>query len=233
MKIKHIQKLTLIDFPGKLACIIFLYGCNFKCGFCHNPELVLEDKLPDISEDEIFEFLEKRKRYLEGVCITGGEPLLNLDKEFLKKIKSIGYEVKIDTNGFFPEKLDEVVKGGLVDYIAIDIKSSKEKYSEVCGVEVDLGKIEESIKLISNFDCQEFRTTVVEEVNTKQDVEEMLKWLNLIVGGKVKKMVFQGFKNQGKFINGALKDKKDTSEEYLEELKALAESYCEVVEVRV
>src|SRR6056297_544845 len=107
MKIKYLQKTTLIDYPGKIACTIFLFGCNFRCGFCHNPELVKQNHKENysISEEEILEFLEKRKNQLEGVCFTGGEPLLTLKKEFVKKIKSLGYKIKLDTNGSFPERL--------------------------------------------------------------------------------------------------------------------------------
>src|SRR4030043_765294 len=105
MKIAGIEKITLIDYPGKIACTIFLYGCNFKCKFCHNPELVVLPIEKEIPEQEILDFLKKRKNQLEGVCITGGEPLLTLEKNFLKRIKELGYEIKIDTNGSFPEKL--------------------------------------------------------------------------------------------------------------------------------
>ncbi|HKL23166.1 MAG TPA: radical SAM protein, partial [Candidatus Nanoarchaeia archaeon] len=109
MKIKGIQKTTLIDYPGKIACTLFLFGCNFRCGFCHNPELVIKEEVQDIDEKEILNFLEKRKGKLEGVCITGGEPFLTLDKNFIKKIKEKGYFVKIDTNGSFPEKLKDFI----------------------------------------------------------------------------------------------------------------------------
>ena len=142
MKIKGLQKLTLIDYPGKLACTIFLFGCNFRCGFCHNPELVINDYLPEISQEKIIDFLQRKKKYLDAVCFTGGEPLITLEEDFIRKIKSLGYLIKIDTNGSFPDKLREYISKGLVDFVAMDVKSGREKYSHVCGIEVDILKID-------------------------------------------------------------------------------------------
>ena len=150
MLIKGFQKTTLIDYPEKIACTIFLHGCNFRCGFCHNPELVLTSNSKEYSQKEILDFLEKRKKYLDAVCITGGEPLATLEKNFVKKIKSLGYLIKIDTNGSFPEKLKEFLDENLVDFVSMDIKSSKEKYLFVVGKSVDFEKIEESMKLVSD-----------------------------------------------------------------------------------
>jgi len=232
MKIKGIQELTLIDYPDKIACTIFLYGCNFRCGFCHNPELVVSENIEDISENEILEFLEKRKGNLEGVCITGGEPLINLDKDFLRKIKDLGYLIKIDTNGSFPERLKEFIEEDLVDFVAMDIKSSKEKYLEVVNSNVDLRKIEESIKLISGLEDYEFRTTIVEDLHPIEEVKKIGKWLNALIG-KPKKFVLQGFKNKGKFIDEKYNSERDVGENYLNSLMKEIENFFEKVEIRV
>ena len=233
MEIEGIQKLTLIDYPGNLACTLFIHGCNFKCGFCHNPELVVKPAEKNYSEEEILDFLRKRKKYLEGVCITGGEPLINLDKNVLRKIRELGYLIKIDTNGSFPEKLKELIDEKLVDYIAMDIKSGKEKYNEVVGVNVDLNKIEESIRMICGFGEYEFRTTVLREFHDKEEMKKIGEWLNEICKKKPKKYFLQGFKNKGKFVDSSYKVKKDLEKEYLNKLKGIAEDYFEIVEVRV
>lgn len=233
MKIKGLQKLTLIDFPGRIACSLFLFGCNFKCGFCHNPELVLKEELQGYDKDKVLDFLEKRTNYLDGVCITGGEPLMTLDLDFIKKIKAFGYDIKIDTNGSFPDKLNEVISENLVDYVSMDIKTCKEKYKDVVCADVDLEMIEESIRLISQLKEYEFRTTIVRGLHSKEDIRKMFEWLSSLVSGKIKKFVFQGFKNQGKLIDERLKEEKNTSEEYLKELVEIAKDYCDFVEVRV
>ncbi|MEJ2267606.1 MAG: anaerobic ribonucleoside-triphosphate reductase activating protein [Nanoarchaeota archaeon] len=233
MKIAGIQKTTLIDYPGKIACTLFLYGCNFRCGFCHNPELVLYNPEKVYFEEEILEFLEKRKHQLEGICICGGEPLLSLDLEFLKKIKSLGYLIKIDTNGSFPEKLKKIIEKKLVDFVAMDVKSSKENYKKLINSKIDLEKIEESIKLISLLGNYEFRTTIIEGVHDLEDVKKIAIWLNEIIGKKPKKFCLQCFKNGGKFIDESFSKKKNTSKEFLEYLKKGIESYFEKVVVRI
>lgn len=233
MKIKGLQKLTLIDYPGKFACTIFLFGCNFRCGFCHNPELVVREEETEFSKQEVLEFLEKRKAVLKGVCITGGEPLLTLDKDFVREIKKLGYLVKIDTNGSFPDKLKELIEKGFVDFVAMDVKTSQEKYNEVGGAEVELKNIEESMRLIANSGIEhEFRTTIVESVHSKDDLIEMAKWINEVVGKKPKILVLQRFKNSGKFIDDRYLKVGDTSESFLTEIKFLIKDYFERVKVR-
>ncbi|MCW8965282.1 MAG: anaerobic ribonucleoside-triphosphate reductase activating protein [Candidatus Pacearchaeota archaeon] len=234
MRIKHLEKFSVIDYPDKFACIVFLFGCNFRCGFCHNPELVLRDSLDNISEKQVFDFLDKRKNRLEGVCITGGEPLLSLDLDFLKKIKEKGFLIKIDTNGSYPERLREIIDLGLVDFVAMDLKCDKESYSFLCGVDVDLNKIEESVKLIveSGIDY-EFRTTVIEEMHTKENMKKMGEWVFGLIGKKAWKLSLQGFRNSGKVLDKSFEDKKNTEEIYLEELKEIMKNYFEEVEVRV
>jgi pyruvate formate lyase activating enzyme len=233
MKIKGFQKLTLIDYPGKIACTLFLYGCNFKCGFCHNPELVIKPNLENYSEEDVLNFLDKRKNFLEGVCFTGGEPLMDLNINFVKRLKAMNYLIKIDTNGSFPERLLELIKENLVDYVAMDIKSSKEKYEKITNSRINLNDLEESIRLILELPDYEFRTTIVEREHTPEDIRKMFSWLNSISEKKLKRFVFQGFKNQGKLIDESLSEEKDTNEEYLLKLKKIAEEYCDEVVIRV
>lgn len=232
MKIKGLQKTTLIDYPGKIACTLFLFGCNFRCGFCHNPELVLEDDEKNMSEKEFFEFLEKRKDYLDGICITGGEPLLTLEKNFLKKIKNLGYAIKIDTNGSFPEKMREFLEEGLIDFIAMDIKASKEKYSEIVDVEVDIDKIERSIRLTARADEYEFRTTILRDIHDTEEMIKISKWINDLIGDKGKIFALQAYKNKGKYISKFFENEKDVQEEDLVELKKVMKDYFKEVEVR-
>src|SRR3990167_2794743 len=226
MLIKGLQKTTLIDYPGKIACTIFLFGCNFRCGYCHNPELVITPQSYNYSENEILIFLEKQKKYLDGICITGGEPLLNIDFEFLRKIKNMGYKIKIDTNGSFPEKLKEIIEEKLVDYIAMDIKTSRENYEKAVNSVVLLEKIEESIKIISNFPEHEFRTTVVERFHDDEEIKEIMIWLNKLTGKKNLKYCLQGFKNSGKLLNPEFSSDKNVNEIFLQELKEICEPFC-------
>lgn len=178
MIVKGIQKLTLVDYPGKVACTLFLFGCNFRCPYCHNPELVVDDGTPPISEEEIFKFLEKRKKFLDGVCITGGEPTLHDDlPEFIRRIKDLGYSVKLDTNGTRPKMLRQLIVEGLVDYIAMDVKAPLEKYENVVKVKVDVYNIVESIEIIKAFPEHEFRTTVLPELLSKEDILTISRWL--------------------------------------------------------
>lgn len=176
--------MTLIDFPGKIATTVFTVGCSFRCGFCHNPELVLPEKFPTLNkmEKEFFQHLEKRKGKLEGVCITGGEPTVQPDiVDFIKKIKKMGYAVKLDSNGTNPEVLKKVFKEKLVDFVAMDIKSSQPKYLETAGVagrEDLLKNVKESVDLIMKSGVPyEFRTTAVPGIHTEEEFEEIAKWI--------------------------------------------------------
>jgi pyruvate formate lyase activating enzyme len=231
MKICGLQKTTLIDYPKKIACTIFLYGCNFRCGFCHNPELVIEENNNVFSEEEILEFLDKRKKYLEGVCITGGEPFLTLEKNFLREIKKREYLIKIDTNGSFPERLKEMIDEGLVDFVAMDIKASKENYGKTINADIPIEKIEESIKLISKLENYEFRTTVVDGMHDIEEMKKIARWLNELIG-KPKKYSLQGFKNSGKVLDEKFKDKKNTSEKFLKEIQEEIKGSFEEIEIR-
>ncbi len=177
IRLAGLQKLTLIDYPGKMASIVFTVGCNFKCPFCHNASLV-NGTNDYIEEDSVFEYLKKRKGILEGVVITGGEPLLNSDiAEFIEKIKKIGYPVKLDTNGTNPRLLKELVSKKLVDYVAMDIKNSFENYTLAAGnIKIDIDAINESIDfLLEGSVDYEFRTTVVKGIHTTQDIVSIAK----------------------------------------------------------
>jgi pyruvate formate lyase activating enzyme len=172
MKIKGLQKLTLLDYPGRLAATIFLGGCNMRCPFCHNATLVVRPDATEITEEELFAFLESRRGKLSGVCVTGGEPTLNPElPSFISKIRALGYSVKLDTNGTNPDMLAALIDGGLVDYVAMDIKTSIENYGKVSGVpNIDTSKIERSIDLILRATIPyEFRTTVVRQLHTAAD----------------------------------------------------------------
>ncbi len=171
MRIGGLQKFSLIDYPGKISAIIFTIGCNFRCPFCHNPDLVDETIENELDEEKFFEFLEKRKGSLDAVTITGGEPTMQDDLlPFIKKIKGMGFLVKLDSNGTNPQVLKKAIKEKLVDYIAMDIKSPLEKYGATVGRAVDLKKIKESIEIIKNSGLDyEFRTTVVKALLPKED----------------------------------------------------------------
>lgn len=219
MKIKYIEKTSLVDYPGKIACTLFFFGCNFKCGFCYNPELVIEEKTFDLTEKEILDFLEKRKNQLEGVCLTGGEPLISLEKDFLKKIKNFGYSIKIDTNGSFPEKLKEFLEENLVDYVAMDIKGIKEDYEKITNSKIGLRKIEESMKIVSSLKNYEFRTTFVPRFHNEEKIIEEIKWINSVIKKKIKNFALQGFKNFGKFIDMDFKNERNANEKELNYIK--------------
>lgn len=179
MLIKGIQKVTLLDYPGKIACTIFTGGCNFRCPFCQNASLVTHIDDDQILEDDFWQFLEERKGKLDAVCISGGEPCLQKDlKSFIKRIKDMGYLVKLDTNGYMPLVLQDLLTEHLLDYVAMDVKNTKEKYEMTAGVKVDLEKIEKSIDLLKNSLIEhEFRTTIVKDFHTKDDVKVIAKWL--------------------------------------------------------
>lgn len=180
MKIQGLQKMTLLDYPGHVACTVFLGGCDFRCPFCHNFELVVGPQPEAVSEEEFFAFLDKRHGLLDGVAITGGEPCLRKDlPEFIAQIRQKGYRVKLDTNGSHPEMLKKLLDAGLVDYVAMDIKNSREKYALTVGLgEVDLARIDESIKLLLGGSIPyEFRTTVVRQFHEAEDFENIGKWI--------------------------------------------------------
>lgn len=197
MKIGGLQKLTLLDYPGKMACTVFTSGCNLRCPFCHNAGLVTHIDGQYITSEEVLDFLATRKNKLEGMCLTGGEPLLNSDvAEFLYKVKQMGFSVKLDTNGTFPELLESIIKGGLADYVAMDIKNSADKYNLTCGREVNMRNILKSVELLKCGKTDyEFRTTVVRQLHDEEDIESIAKWLS---GAKV--WYLQQFVDSGDLI---------------------------------
>lgn len=174
MKIHGLQKMTLLDFPGRVACTVFLGGCDLNCPFCHNAELIDGTAEPIMDENELLAFLEKRRGLLDGVAFTGGEPTLRKDlSDLFRRIKALGYPIKLDTNGLHPDRLKALLDEGLLDYVAMDVKNSPDKYAVTCGVDgVDLDKIRESIRLLMDSGCDyEFRTTVVDELHEASDFE--------------------------------------------------------------
>ena len=206
MILSGLQKLTLLDFPGRIAATVFTRGCNMRCPFCHNASLVVggADIIP---EEEFFAFLESRRGRLGGVCVSGGEPTLQADlPRFIEKIKAMDFEVKLDTNGTNPEMLSSLIDGGLLDYVAMDIKSSPEGYARVSGVSPDMEKIKRSIELLlSDKIDYEFRTTVAKPLFSTGDFVEIGK---LIKGAK--RYYLQGFLDSGDLIGEGLEAYSET-----------------------
>ena len=200
MNIGGIQKTSLLDYPDLISSIIWTVGCNFRCPFCYNKDLVFGN-VENIDEKDIIHFLNKRKGLLEGLVISGGEPLIQNDiVNFCEKVKKIGYYIKIDTNGTSPEKLQKLIDKKLVDYIAMDIKAPKKKYSDLTNTKTDITKIEKSIDIIkkSNLDY-EFKTTFVPNLLKKEDIIEIAKWLK-----GAKKFFLQQFKSDASLISSKL-----------------------------
>ncbi len=228
MNIQGLQKLTLLDYPGKMACTIFTAGCNLRCPFCHNSRLVINpEKQSEYSDEEIFAFLKKRIGVLDGVAITGGEPLLQNDiEDFIRRVKDLGYSVKLDTNGTFPEKLRSLVEKGLVDYVAMDIKNSPELYAETVGISgYDISKIKESIAfLLEGKVDYEFRTTVVREFHSvfgMNGLGEMIKG--------AKRHFLQGFIDSGDLIGFNMSA---VPKEEMERMKKIMLQYVDECEIR-
>lgn len=200
MKLGGLQKMTLLDFPGKVACTVFTVGCNFRCPFCHNSSLVLPQAAPELDQAAFFGFLNKRQGLLDGVAITGGEPLLHPDMPaFLERIRSLGFAVKLDTNGAFPDRLRTVLEAGLVDYVAMDIKNSPEKYEQTAGVAGILPRVEQSAALLlAGKTPFEFRTTLVDELHTPADFTAIGQWI-----AGTEHYFIQGFVDSGDILGGA------------------------------
>ena len=200
MKLGGLQKMTLLDFPGRVACTVFTVGCNLRCPFCHNSSLVLSAGLPELSQDDFFAFLRKRQGLLDGVAITGGEPLLHPDMPaFLEKIRALGYAVKLDTNGAFPDRLRDVLENGLADYVAMDIKNSREKYEQTAAVAGILPRVERSAALLlAGKTPFEFRTTLVDELHEPTDFAAIGQWI-----AGTERYFIQGFVDSGDILGGA------------------------------
>jgi pyruvate formate lyase activating enzyme len=250
IKIGGLQKVTLIDFPGKIACTVFFIGCNFRCRFCYNSDLVLPEKIKKqktISQKDFFKFLKERKNLVEGVCIGGGEPTIYKDlPEFIKKIKKMGFLAKLDTNGTNPEMLKYLIDKKLVDYVAMDIKaplglkskfpisnfqsnskSQISKYEKITGVSVDLNKIKRSIDIIKNSGVDyEFRTTVVPSIHTKEDIIQIAKEIS-----PAKRYFLQNFL-QKPTIDKKLEKIKPYPKEFLLEIQKEIAPFFEICKVR-
>lgn len=203
MKISGLQKMTLLDYPGKVAATVFTGGCNFRCPYCHNASLVLNDRnVHDISEEVFFDFLAKRKGLLDGVCISGGEPLLQREIDrFISEIRSLGFLVKLDTNGSVPSKLRELFGDGLIDYVAMDIKNSPAGYARTAGTTEDiLPNVKQSVAfLLAGHVEYEFRTTVVKGFHTKEDFAAIGEWIQ-----GARRYFLQNFVDSGDLIQPGL-----------------------------
>lgn len=227
MIIKGFQKLTLLDYPGKVACTVFTGGCNFRCPFCHNALLVTEMDDIEYTEKEIFEHLERRKGVIEGVAVTGGEPLLQKDIErFLYELKCTGVSVKLDTNGSFPEKLKGILELGIVDYVAMDIKNSKEKYAQTVGVQdFDISTVEQSIQILQQSGIDyEFRTTVTANFHTIEDMRSIARWLQ-----GTPKYFLQNFVDSGMLIDSTCKG---VSKAEMQEMLSAVRGFIPTAELR-
>jgi len=231
MEIGGLQKVTLIDYPGKIACTVFVVGCNFRCPFCYSSELVIPEKIenqPRIKEADFFDFLKERQGLLEGVVICGGEPTINKDlPAFIKKIKKYNYLVKLDTNGSNPSMLAKLIKAKLIDYVAMDIKAPQKKYCEAAGRKVNVLDIEKSINILKNSKIEyEFRTTVVPGLLEKKDIIEIAKWIG--PGGKY---FLQNFRPE-KTLNPAFEKIRPYKDDYLLEIKKAIEPFFDICKIR-
>ena len=221
MKFYGMQKMTLLDYPGYVACTLFTGGCNFRCPFCHNALLVLDlDENYTIPEEEVLAFLKKRQGLLDGVCVTGGEPLINKDiGDFLSKVKELGFKIKLDTNGTNPALLKELVSQKLVDYVAVDIKNSPEKYAETVGLKsVDMSTINETVNFLMTGSVDyEFRTTVTKQFHTEKSMEEAARFIR-----GAKRYFLQNFVDSGNLIGSGITGQ---SKEEMEKLLSVVKKY--------
>ena len=206
--IAGLQKMTLLDFPGKVACTLFLQGCNWRCPFCHNSELIAGPADAPMSAEAFLRFLQSRKGLLDGVCVSGGEPTLQKDlPTLLEGIREMGFAVKLDTNGSRPAVLKQLAQQHLVDYVAMDVKNSPSMYAQTCGIPyIDMGPIEESIQyLVSSSLPHEFRTTLVLPLHSDNSIQEMGRWLSsLVPGKKPEKLFLQRFQDRDTVVFAGL-----------------------------
>ncbi len=239
MIIGGLEKITLIDYPGQLAAIVFTKGCNFRCHFCYNPLLVWPERETDekkyekdyslISEDDLFLFLESRKGKLDGVVITGGEPTLHRDlPEFIKKIRAMGFKIKLDTNGTNPEMLKNLLAENIIDYLAMDIKASSDKYEQVTGVKVDFQNLQKSVKMIINSKLpHEFRTTLVPGLILLEDLKKMGE---MIEGADA--WYLQKFKSDVALVDRNLEKAIAFSQEEMQEMANVGKKFVKICELR-
>ncbi|PIR73099.1 MAG: anaerobic ribonucleoside-triphosphate reductase activating protein [Candidatus Nealsonbacteria bacterium CG10_big_fil_rev_8_21_14_0_10_36_23] len=242
MKIGGLQKLTLIDYPGRISCTVFCLGCPFRCPWCYNPELVLPEKIkkqPQISEKEFFFFLKERENFLEGICLGGGEPTIYQDlPDFIKKIKDLGYLVKLDTNGSNPEMLENLIRDNLVNYVAMDIKApfgaksqiskfKSQSYEKATGVKINLEKIKKSVEIIKNSGIDyEFRTTVVPGIHIKEDILQIAREIS-----PAKRYYLQNFRPE-KTIDPDFEEINPYPQECLVEIQNAIAPFFEICQIR-
>ncbi len=228
MKIGGLQKTSLLDYPDRISAIVWTVGCNLRCPFCYNTQLVKEET-PIIPEEEVLGFLEKRVGKLEAVVITGGEPLLQSDlTSFIGRIKKLGYLVKIDTNGTLPDKLEYLLREELVDYVSMDIKAPKHKYELLTGRPVDTTRIDASISIIKELATDyEFKTTVIPTLLNKEDILEIASWIK-----GAKRYYIQQFKNDTPLISMKLRDLKPYPRGYLEEIQEEIKPFFQLCDIR-
>ena len=231
MKIGGLQPVTILDYPQKVAAILFTSGCNMRCPFCHNPDLVIPENIEKsrlLDEGELLLYLEKRKKYLDGLVITGGEPTIQPDiVDFCRKIRGFGYDIKLDTNGLMPEVLEELLVEKLLDYIAMDIKGPVDEYEKFCGVRGNRDKIYKSIEIIKNSGLKyEFRSTLVKGLHSEEDV---LKMSQAIEG--VDLYYLQNFNFQDRLVDGAFSGESFSSKEMVNLLK-IAQEFVKESKIR-
>ena len=231
MEIGGLQKLTLIDYPKKLACTVFTAGCNFRCPFCYASELVLPEKIknqPKITQSDFFNFLKEKKGLIEGVVVCGGEPTIHKNLPvFIKKIKKMDYAVKLDTNGSNPAVLKKLIESNLIDYVAMDIKGPKESYQRLAVRKISVASVEKSVKILKESKIDfEFRTTIVPELLEKKDITQLARWIG--PGGKY---YLQGFRPE-KTVDPRFEKVKPYPAEYLVEIKNAVAPLFDVCEIR-
>ncbi|MEM3405861.1 MAG: anaerobic ribonucleoside-triphosphate reductase activating protein [Candidatus Pacearchaeota archaeon] len=250
MRIIGLEKNSFIDYSGKCSLVIFTKGCNFNCPTCHNKIAVKPNKRTNlIKEEEIFYYLEKRKKFIDGLVISGGEPTIQKDLiSFLEKCKKEKIQIKLDTNGYKPDILEEILEKNLVDYVALDIKGPKNIYSDLVGINIDIKRIEESIKIVSKFSEYEFRTTIVPIKRNKdyiswmkiEELKDTLEWVYNIIKNKESKYFLQKFfsreekqmLNKNFSLNYLSKELHETPNYLIEEMKKIAKKYFPKIEIR-
>lgn len=229
LPIKGLQKTSLVDYEGKVVCTIFLAGCNFRCPYCQNPDLINNpDKLPTIKEEDVIKHLKEKRKWLDGICITGGEPTVHKGLiDFIKKIKKENFLVKLDTNGTNPKMVKELLDNNLIDFISMDIKASLDNYDNVAKVKINKEDIQKSIDLITNSNIDyEFRSTILPKLHSKEEIKKIGEWLK---GSK--KFVLQSFRPK-KCMDKSYEKEKPFTKQELEEFRKLLKPFFDKVDIR-
>ncbi len=231
MVLAGLQKMTLLDYPGKVACTVFTQGCNFRCPFCHNSDLLSGPAPEPLAEEDLLAFLQKRQGLLDAVCITGGEPTLHPDlSPLIRRIKALGFSVKLDTNGTQPAVLKGLVAEGLLDYVAMDVKNSPSAYAQTVGCDVALESVEESLRfLLSDAVDYELRTTVVDELHSESSMRELGEWLNRLSPTPARRFFLQEYVDRDSVLCGGLHA---PSEEKLATFQAVLAPYVSEIHIR-